>query len=245
MPTLDRSARDIIAQRYTRGFQRNYVRWKLAVDPAYAATSDLLAGRPMPLLDIGCGMGLLGHYLHACGTLTQYVGLDHDPRKITAGSQAARHGKLDSLMQLYQADIADLPPLQGHVVLLDILHYLPASRQAPLLQSAAKHLAPHGQLIIRNVLREPNWRFHMTRVEEYFLRVSGWMRNGAQHYPSAGEIRAPLEVAGLTVTIQPLHGRTPYNSYLIVAKHPNQPQGCTDQAAPIHAADGKAQTADA
>ncbi|MGC1548327.1 MAG: class I SAM-dependent methyltransferase [Rhodanobacter sp.] len=241
MSTLDRSDRYAIAQRYTPGFQREYVRWKLAVDPAYAATSNLLSDQPMPLLDIGCGMGLLGHYLHACGTLSEYIGIDHDPRKIAAGRQALQHGKLDSLMQLHQADIADLPPLQGHVVLLDILHYLPASRQTPLLQNAASHLAPDGQLIIRNVLREPNWRFHMTRVEEYFLRISGWMRIGAQHYPSADEIRAPLEASGLMVEIQPLHGRTPYNSYLIVAKRLDKPLPSPS----IHAADGKTQTAEA
>lgn len=221
MPTLDRLARQSIARRYAFGAQRGYVRCKLASDPAYAAVTDVLDGHPLPLLDIGCGMGLLGHCLHACGALTHYVGLDHDPRKIAAGRHAARRGGLDPLMQWCQADIAELPPLQGHVVLLDILHYLPAVRQPVLLRHAVAHLAPHGRLIIRNVLREANWRFHATRVEEFFLHCSGWMRNGAQHYPSADEIRAPLEAAGLVMEIRPLRGHTPFNSYLIVARRPD------------------------
>src|SRR3546814_1077482 len=48
-----------------------------------------------------------------------------------------------------------------------LLHYLPAERQPALLQVAASHLAPDGCLVIRNVLREDHWRFHVTRVEEF------------------------------------------------------------------------------
>ena len=48
--------------------------------------------------------------------------------------------------------------------------------------------------------------------------MSGWIPGGAQHYPSAAELRAPLENAGLDVQIKPLHGRTPFNGYLIVAQ---------------------------
>ncbi|CAM5596585.1 SAM-dependent methyltransferase OS=Rhodanobacter lindaniclasticus OX=75310 GN=B1991_08870 PE=4 SV=1 [Rhodanobacter lindaniclasticus] len=109
--------------------------------------------------------------------------------------------------------------MQGHVALLDVLHYLPAARQPVLLRDAARHLSPQGWLILRNVLREANWRFHATRVEEFFLRASGWIPGGAQHYPSADEVRAPLEQAGLEVRIEPLRGRTPFNSYLVVARH--------------------------
>ncbi len=104
--------------------------------------------------------------------------------------------------------------------LLDMLHYLPAERQPALLHAAIRHLAPQGCLIIRNVLREPNWRFHVTRLEEFFLRASGWIPDGAQHYPTADELRVPLEDAGLDVRIEPLRGRTPFNSYLIVARRP-------------------------
>ncbi|WP_266157951.1 class I SAM-dependent methyltransferase, partial [Dyella silvatica] len=200
--------------------QRLHARWKLAYDPAYAATAALIDTCKLPLLDIGCGIGLLGQYLHATGALTQYIGLDHDPRKIAAGQAAAEHGGLERIMQLRRADVADLPSLQGHVALLDVLHYLPAARQDPLLKNAVAHLAPNGVLIIRNVLREPSWRFHATRVEEFFLRASGWIPGGAQHYPAAAEIRTPLEALGLTVQIESLRGRTPYNSYLIVAQRP-------------------------
>lgn len=215
---MDHTTREMIARRYDGHLQRCHVRWKLRVDPAYAATAAAIAGIPLPLLDIGCGLGLLGQYLNAPGHVQPYVGLDHDHRKIVAGKRAAHRGGLDAVVHLQHADADELPAVQGHVALLDVLHYLDAERQHSLLQAAMEHLAPDGCLIIRSVLREPNWRFHATRVEEFFLRVSGWIPGGAQHYPTAAELRRPLEDAGLDVHIESLRGRTPYNSYLIVAR---------------------------
>jgi 2-polyprenyl-3-methyl-5-hydroxy-6-metoxy-1,4-benzoquinol methylase len=213
----ERAIRQAIARRFRTRPQRGYVRGKLAGDPVYPAIAGLLAGAaPRPLLDVGCGMGLLGQYLEARGLLHGYLGIDHDPRKI----DAARHAAAALATPLHwQCGGADgLPDFRGHVALLDMLHYLPAAAQTPLLAAAAQRLAPDGLLMIRNVLREPNWRYHLTRAEEFLLHASGWMRVGAQHYPSAAELRAALEAAGLGVRIEPLHAGTPFNSYLIVGR---------------------------
>lgn len=215
---MDHRSRQRIAQLYDSRLQRGYVLGKLAGDPVYAATAALVAGTALPLLDIGCGIGLLGLYLHAQGHARPYLGVDHDARKIAAGQLAVQRAGLAASISLRHADVSELPPMLGHVALLDVLHYLPAERQPALLREAARHLAPEGCLIIRNVLRESNWRFHATRVEEFFLRSSGWIPGGAQHYPDADEIRGPLEDAGLEVRVEPLRGRTPFNSYLIVAR---------------------------
>ena len=218
MHLLDPAAREAIAAHYAQRRHRFYARWKLAVDPAYAATAALLGDSALPLLDVGCGIGLLGQYLRASGARVSYSGVDHDPFKIEVAQAAARHAGLERELRLQCADATILPSVHGHVVLLDILHYLSAAHQRALLGTIVGHLAPEGLLVIRNVLSEPNWRFHATRVEEFFLRTSGWIPGGAQHYPSADELREPLERAGLAVHIAPLRGRTPYNSYLLVAR---------------------------
>ncbi len=144
---MDRHTRTRIAALYDAHIQRGYVRGKLAGDPVYAATAALVAGSTLPLLDIGCGIGLLGHYLHAQAHVQPYLGLDHDPRKIAAGQRAVQRAGLEATIRLRCADAAELPPLSGHVALLDVLHYLPAARQPALLQVAAGHLAPNGCLI--------------------------------------------------------------------------------------------------
>jgi 2-polyprenyl-3-methyl-5-hydroxy-6-metoxy-1,4-benzoquinol methylase len=218
MHLLEPAAREAIVAHYAQRRHRFYARWKLKTDPVYAATATLLKDSALPLLDVGCGIGLLGQYLHASGARVLYKGVDHDGFKIDIAQAAARHAGLGQALDLRCADAATLPPVSGHLVLLDILHYLPAARHRALLQAVTRHLAPDGLLVIRNVLREANWRFHATRVEEFFLRYSGWIPGGAQYYPSADELREPLEAAGLAVHIAPLRGRTPYNSYLLVAR---------------------------
>ncbi len=218
MQSLDLAARKSIAARYAQLGHRLHARWKLANDPVYAAAADLLGDSTLPILDIGCGIGLLGQYLTAAHARVSYTGVDHDARKINAGLAAARSAGLEHALRMQCADAATLPPTCGHVALLDVLHYLPADRQRALLATAAQHLAPGGMLLIRNVLREANWRFHATRVEEFFLEASGWIPGGVQHYPSMSELRVPLEDVGLEVRMTPLRGRTPFNSYLIVAR---------------------------
>jgi 2-polyprenyl-3-methyl-5-hydroxy-6-metoxy-1,4-benzoquinol methylase len=207
-----------IANSYDHWLQRRYVKSKLAADPAYAATAALVMDRPMPLLDIGCGIGLLGQYLHARGAVTRYLGVDSDLRKIEAGNRALHLSGLDNALQLVHADGAARQRIRGHVALLDVLHYLPQEGQRALLDNAVAHLAPGGLLVIRNVLRERSWRYALTRISEFFLRTSGWMLVGAQHYPSEDELRTPLEAAGLAVNIRSLHGKTPFDCYLLVAE---------------------------
>jgi 2-polyprenyl-3-methyl-5-hydroxy-6-metoxy-1,4-benzoquinol methylase len=217
---MDRLSRQRIADYYDGSFQRGYVRGKLASDPVYAAAAEAIDGSALPLIDIGCGIGLLGLYLHAHGTLPRYVGLDHDERKIRAGQAAARRAGLEQAMQLLIADASALPELHGHVALLDMLHYLPKDAQSALLDACLQRVAPGGALVIRSVLRDDSWRFQATRAEEVWLRLSGRIRGGAKHYPRAEELLAPLEAAGLAVTLAPLFGRTPFNSYLLVARRP-------------------------
>ncbi|TBR39958.1 MULTISPECIES: class I SAM-dependent methyltransferase [Dyella] len=217
---MDRLTRQRIANFYDGHFQRGYVRGKLASDPAYAATADAMTGSALPLLDIGCGIGLLGMYLHAKGALRGYVGMDHDERKIGAGRTAAIRAGLSELLDLRIGDAGTLPDLRGHVALIDVAHYLGRDDQQALLSAAATRVAPGGSLIIRTVLREDNWRFQVTCAEEWWLRASGLIRGGVKHYPDHAELCGPLRALGLQVNTQPMYGATPFNSYLIVAKRP-------------------------
>jgi cyclopropane fatty-acyl-phospholipid synthase-like methyltransferase len=217
---IDRRARRSIAARFDNPMLRAYIAGKLASDPLYDVATAIVRERPLPVLDIGCGIGLLGHYLHTAGALESYVGVDHDIRKIDAGRTALRRAGLDASMDLIHADATSVSPAKGHVAMLDVLHYLPAARQPELLAVAASHLAPDGCLILRNVVRERNWRFRLTVLEEVWLRASGLIRGGAQYFPDADDIRRPLEAAGLQVDMRRLHGITPFNSFLIVARHP-------------------------
>ncbi|MDE1155286.1 MAG: class I SAM-dependent methyltransferase [Acidobacteriaceae bacterium] len=185
----DTRTRRRIASRFSRRGDRFYIHGKLASDPVYAATAHAISGRRLPLLDIGCGLGLLGHYLHACDALDGYVGIDHDPRKIAMGRDAAERAGLGEAIALREADATAAQPLRGHVAMLDVLHYLPQERQADLLSFAVDHLADDGVLILRNVIRDGTWRYRATVLEEKFIKAVGWIPGGAQYFPTAADIR--------------------------------------------------------
>ena len=213
----DARTRRLIASRFTRPGDRYYILGKLASDPVYGATARAIAGRRMPMLDIGCGLGILGHYLHACDALDGYLGLDRDEAKIARGRTAARDADLGETLALREDDATTPQPVRGHVALLDVLHYLPRERQPELLRYAVEHLADDGVLVLRTVLRDGSWRFRATVWEERFIKAVGWIPGGAQHFPCAEEIRQALEPHGIAVSFQPLYGRTPYNSWLLTA----------------------------
>lgn len=204
-----------IARRYGGRWLQGYAHGKLRSDPAYAAVAAAIAARPAPVLDVGCGIGLLAQYLPACGCRVPYLGVDIDERKIRS-ARLALPDLPDSRFECRGCE--SLAPWQGHVVMLDVLHYLEAAVQSELLIAAAARVAPGAALIIRTVLSDRSWRFAATRIEEFIIRHSRWIPGGARHYPSRDGLRAALAGSGLDVRITPLYGRTPFNSYLVMAR---------------------------
>lgn len=216
--SLNRDAIRSIAGHFPGRWLQGYVRSKLKTDPVYAAAAEEILVRRAPVLDVGCGIGLFAHYLHNAGCDVDYLGIDLDARKIQIAQHAAGENRT---MRFSHTSCEKLPAWHGNVVILDTLHYLAAATQRELLHAAAARVAPGAALIIRSVLRDNSWRFGITRFEELFMRGVHWMRYGVQHYPSAGELDSPLADAGLRVRITPLWGRTPFNSYLIIARRDN------------------------
>lgn len=213
----DADAIERIALRFARRSHAGYARGKLRHDPVFAAAAGWIGTDAMPLLDIGCGLALLGLYLRECGWNGDYHGLDFDARKIAAARVAAQ--ALDRF-RLDDERAQALPPFAGHVALIDVLHYLPQDEQQALLREAVARVAPGALLIIRSVLRMPGWRFQLTRLEERFIHAIGWVASPVRHYPLREEIEAPLQTGGLSTHVQPLWTGTPFNSFAIIARRP-------------------------
>lgn len=222
-----RAAARRVAQRFRpRSYARGYAGSKLRLDPVYRAIAESLDGTTLPLLDVGCGMGLLGLYLHERGLCHGYLGVDIDPRKLREGNAALADGPPS--LHLAAGDAATMPPHHGHVAMLDVLHYLPFEGQSRALQQAAERIAPDGVLLIRTCLADRSWRFRATQAEEWLLHAAGWMRrDGTRYIPVRERLETPLRDAGLDVASRPLWGMTPFNSYLFVARRQPERQRAT------------------
>ena len=206
-----------IAAMFPGRWDRNYVAAKLRTDPVYFSLAENLRGREHPLLDIGCGLGLLAFYLRAEGLEMPIHGLDYDPRKI----ESARLGSIASQardLSFSHHDVrAGLPAHQGNVSILDILQFFTPDEQETLLKLAASRVAPGGSLIIRSALRDVSWRFKITVLGDWLAKATFWMKAAPTHYPTADDFQKILSPFG-NVEISPLWGGTPFNNYLIILR---------------------------
>lgn len=123
-----------------------YTQAKLRTDPLYPGVLAELRSTTAPVLDLGCGLGLLAHALRADGQTLGYHGVDVDASKIRRAQHIAQRSALGNT----QFAVVDLsvawPQHSGSVTILDVLQYLQADMQASLLHSVAQMLTP-----------APNW----------------------------------------------------------------------------------------
>lgn len=211
----------VIAKRVASHFpgrsHRYYARWKLQSDPLYETVFTTLLPQPsLPVLDIGCGVGLLAFYLRERGLSMPLHGMDFDVDKITLAQTVARaypptpefhHGDTDQ----------PWPDCQGHVCLLDVLQYLPVAHQKKLLGKSVQHVAPDGLLVIRSGLQSSHWRYRITEFIDRLMNLLQWMKSPPVAYPTRSWLEQTILNHGMRLLdCRPLNGRTPFNNYLLV-----------------------------
>jgi len=196
-----------------------YTRSKLGSDPLYPGVCDALRDSTAPLLDLGCGLGLLAHALRAAGIELAYRGVDNDAGKIARAQRAAARSGLEGVA-FDTIDLSrELPVHRGSVAILDVLQFIPPQAQARTLDAAIAMLAPGSRLVIRTGLDDGGRRARITRAVDVFSRALGWMNAGPSRYPDADDMRARFSAAGLVAEFTPLFGNTPFNNWRIVATH--------------------------
>ncbi|MDQ1092033.1 SAM-dependent methyltransferase [Xanthomonas sacchari] len=195
-----------------------YTRTKLRTDPLYPGVLAALRGTDAPVLDLGCGLGLLAHALRADGQRQRYHGVDIDAAKIRrAAAIATRNGLQDT-----RFEVVDLgqswPEHHGSVAILDVLQYLDRDMQSNLIRSVARMLTPGAKLVIRSGLGDASGRGRTSRITDVLAHLAGWMQELPKAYPTRDSLQAQLDAAGLRASFAPLYGNTPFNNWLIVAE---------------------------
>ena len=193
-----------------------YTRAKLGSDPLYPGVADALRGTRAPLLDLGCGLGLLAHTLREDGIALPYRGVDVDAKKIAqAQAVADRAGLHDAAFET--VDLArGMPAHAGSVAILDVLQYVEPDVQARIVADAIAMLVPGARLVIRTGLDDGGRRLRLTRFADRF---------GCASHP-AGIVGAPphREGRGETLSGTRTHSRgRPGGRFGAHNLHPNFP----------------------
>ena len=200
-----------VAAHFPSRFLRVYVRAKIAGDPVYDAVVQELRDDDRPLLDVGCGVGVLPFILRECGHRAPITGIDHDEMKIaTARTIGSRYAGLE----FAKADARELPPFRGSVAMLDLLHYFDDDAQSAILAKVAAAVAPGGAVIIRDCIRDGGWRYRATYAQESMSRMVRWLKAERLNFPTRERIERAFD--GFDAEVRPLWGRTPFNNYLFV-----------------------------
>jgi 2-polyprenyl-3-methyl-5-hydroxy-6-metoxy-1,4-benzoquinol methylase len=207
--------KEAISSLYANRFHQGYARWKLRLDPVYHVVSETLKDTSAPVLDIGCGIGLLAHYLSDTGVRLPFTGVDFDRSKIAAARETS------SQLEHVTFSVMDLrdgwPAHQGSVTLLDILQYVGKPDREEVLKRAAQRTAGDGRLIIRTGIHDSSWRFRFTQLVDRLANVFWWMKSGPQDYPTKDSITSIPIAEGLRLLhMHPLQGKLPFNNYVFV-----------------------------
>lgn len=207
-------------RRFGSRWDYHYIRSKLGSDPLYPGICDALRDSTAPLLDLGCGLGLLAHALRDDGIVLAYRGVDNDAGKIARATAAAARRQLADVT-FETVDLAhELPAHRGSVALLDVLQFLAPDAQAHTLDAAIAMLTSSARLVIRTSLDERSGRARVTRAVDVLSRVLGWMNAGPTRYPNEAALRARFAAAGLQAQFTPLSGNTPFNNWRVVVTKP-------------------------
>jgi SAM-dependent methyltransferase len=198
----------VISAKYPTRFLRSYVRSKLARDPVYEAVLEHVRGSAEPLLDVGCGVGVLEAFLRGRGVDVPIAAIDSDPKKIAVARQLGLDAAFDAGSALA------LPPFRGTIVMIDLLHYLTADERRRVLEQAIERTS--GVVIIREAVRDRSVRYRITVAEETFARAIGWLRVPRLDFPTVEEIVSPFHARGFEASVAPMWGKTPLNNYLFV-----------------------------
>jgi uncharacterized protein (DUF2062 family) len=205
-------------RRYAAGgiVDRQYVRGKLEHDPVLEGIIRL--GLDLgDTVDAGAGRGQLGLCLLELGRIKSLSGFDLDDRKVALARLA---GRGDASFKVVDLALAELPTADT-ILMVDVLHYLPAAEQDALIERAAQSLRPGGRLLIRDANRQPGASSLLTRFAEHVATRLGWHRTrSALCFRSAEELLAVLENQGLVCHVQGAAQGTPFDNVLIVAARP-------------------------
>jgi 2-polyprenyl-3-methyl-5-hydroxy-6-metoxy-1,4-benzoquinol methylase len=196
----------------------HYTRMKLASDPLYPGVADALRGTTAPLLDLGCGLGLLAHTLRAAGLEMPSRGVDGEARKTGKAARVASAAGLHDVTFETVDLTRTIPTHSGSIAILDVLQYVDDAAQAAIVDAATSMLAPGGRLVIRTGLDDGSRRLRITQAADAFGRMVGWMYSRPRRYPSQAMLRERLDAAGLQCEFMPLYGDTPFNNWRIVAQ---------------------------
>ena len=174
-----------------------------------------------PVLEVGCGHGLLSNYLALQSAEREVLGVDVDAPKIAAANAAAGRGGHADRCRFEVTAPGDLPDGPwACVAIVDVLYLLAADVQRGLLRSCAGRLGPGGVLVVKEMAPRPRWKAAWNRAQETLaVRLLGITEGeGGFTFVPPEQLAAWMADDGLAAEHRPLHRGYPHPHHLVVGR---------------------------
>jgi 2-polyprenyl-3-methyl-5-hydroxy-6-metoxy-1,4-benzoquinol methylase len=174
-----------------------------------------------PVLEVGCGHGLLSLYLALGSPDRRVTGVDVDQDKLAAARAASARGGLDAAFQAVEGAALPEGPWAG-IAIVDVLYLLPAADQSSLLRSCAGLLAPGGTLVVKEMAPVPRWKARWNAIQETgAVKILGITEGEELTFLPPAELAAAMAAGGLRVVQdRPIHRGYPHPHHLLVGQKP-------------------------
>ena len=170
------------------------------------------------VLDVGCGHGLLINLLardpSRCGL--QLVGIDHDAAKIERARRTAPSGVDFSTRALHAFSEAAFDALS----IVDVLYTVKRQAWDEILGGCFRALRPGGQLIVKEVVDRPRWKYWAIMAQETLsVSLFGITKGERPHFEAPSTYRDAIAGVGFTIVEErPLASANWISHYLFVAQ---------------------------
>lgn len=184
-----------------------------------ALLSDLLAVERHapdagPILDLGCGHGLLTNLLALGSVQRDVLGIDIDVAKIatarrTVGARTNVRFEVRDATSIRDGAFAA-------IVVADVFYLLPPEEQRRLIANCYRLLRPGGLFLWKTQVRRPRAKFALTYGQEWVMTRFGPTMGQGLFFLDTDTSRNALRVAGFqTVAVAPASWR-PYTDMLLI-----------------------------
>jgi predicted exporter/ubiquinone/menaquinone biosynthesis C-methylase UbiE len=155
--------------RFQGPYVSQFAYWKMKTDPLFCAVEKAVPASG-EILDVGCGYGLVAHWLTLFHPGRRVRGVDFDAEKIRVAQATAR---ANPQVTFERRDLLEWPefPACDAALLCDVLHYFPQELKADVLRKIFAALRPGGCLIVRDAMAKADSGHRaVARSEQWAVR---------------------------------------------------------------------------
>jgi len=177
-----------------------------------------------PILEVGCGHGLLSCYLALAGRARSVTGTDIDADKIDVARRAAGRLRAGEADLHFEVAGDALPSVEGgwrSIVIADVLYLLGDEGRRRMLDACVAASAPGGLLVIKEIDVVPRWKAGLATAQELaatrLLRIT---EGDEVDFATPADLAAHLEALGCSTMVKRLDHGYPHPHCVILATVP-------------------------